>query len=294
MPDFVKRYYEIQSPKLQGKAALKIALLADLHGAVYGHRQDRLLQAIEAEDCDLVLAAGDMILRIRENSFTAAKDLLIPLSKQVPVCYGLGNHEEVFLYDDQPGGEAEAFSVLQHSVYRRKRLPPKEHHLIEDYRTFESALEEAGVILLKNQRVRKSFHSVMVDICGLRVPYSCYHKPFPFGLHASDIELLCGSANQEAFQILIAHSPYFAPAYFTWQADLTVSGHYHGGILRLGKRRGLVSPYLHPFPSYCVGDFHRGDSHLVVSAGLGEHTLPVRLFNPHELVFITVKNPEEA
>ena len=62
---------------------------------------------------------------------------------------------------------------------------------------------------------------------------------------------------------------------------------YHGGMVRLPFFGGVISPDLRLFPKYCRGDFQKGNRHLIVSAGLGEHTLPVRIFNPRELVLIT-------
>ena len=56
-------------------------------------------------------------------------------------------------------------------------------------------------------------------------------------------------------------------------------------MIRLGKR-AVVSPDFTLFPKYGYGMYRRGDSSLIVSAGMGEHTIPIRICNPRELVVV--------
>ena len=67
-----------------------------------------------------------------------------------------------------------------------------------------------------------------------------------------------------------------------------LSGHYHGGVLRLDQNHGLTCPQYLLFPPFCCGEFKKGKQHMIVSAGLGEHTIPVRIHNPRELVLINL------
>ena len=76
-------------------------------------------------------------------------------------------------------------------------------------------------------------------------------------------------------------------------ADLILSGHYHGGVVRLSEHYGLSSPQYLFLPPFCCGDFHKGDQHMIVSAGLGEHTIPLRIHNPRELLVIDIKPSEK-
>lgn len=67
---------------------------------------------------------------------------------------------------------------------------------------------------------------------------------------------------------------------------MTFSGHYHGGMVQLPFLGGVISPDFRIFPKYCKGHFQEGDRHLIVSGGLGEHTIPMRIFNPRELIMV--------
>ncbi|MBO5503943.1 MAG: metallophosphoesterase [Lachnospiraceae bacterium] len=124
-----------------------------------------------------------------------------------------------------------------------------------------------------------------------------------------------GEPNDGAFHILLSHHPRYFPAYAKWGADLTLSGHLHGGIARLPKIGGVISPDPAFFPKYNGGMYelpkragiaqgnHRAaiamnDKHgasgrtdgetstMICSCGMGMHTLPIRVFNPAELTVV--------
>ena len=77
--------------------------------------------------------------------------------------------------------------------------------------------------------------------------------------------------------------------YKKWGADLILSGHYHGGIVRIPGVTGVITPAFEIFPKYS-GDFYReGDTNIVVSKGLGTHTVNVRFLNPAELIVLHLR-----
>ena len=73
---------------------------------------------------------------------------------------------------------------------------------------------------------------------------------------------------------------------------MTVSGHLHGGIIRIPGIGGVISPQARLFPKYDAGHFQKDGRDLVVSRGLGTHTINIRIFNPAELSVIHL-HPEE-
>ncbi|MDE7197816.1 MAG: hypothetical protein K2O15_02920, partial [Lachnospiraceae bacterium] len=85
------------------------------------------------------------------------------------------------------------------------------------------------------------------------------------------------------------HNPVYFDAYEAWGADLVVSGHVHGGIMRLPVLGGVISPALTLFPKYDGGVFYEKESTMILSRGLSSHTLPIRIFNPGELIVIDLK-----
>ena len=94
---------------------------------------------------------------------------------------------------------------------------------------------------------------------------------------------------EHEFQILIAHHPEYASVYNKYEADFIVSGHLHGGLLRLPFIGGVVSPRLR-LPECDAGLMELSDnSKLFVSRGLGSHTIPLRFFNRVEVNFLVLK-----
>ena len=73
---------------------------------------------------------------------------------------------------------------------------------------------------------------------------------------------------------------------FFWHITLNMEIRIFPGILRFGENHGLTCPQYLLFPPYCCGRFQSGKSTMLVSAGLGEHTIPIRLHNPRELLVI--------
>ena len=275
MKSFILKRYDIQSLKIPDGQTVKLMLIADLHGVCYEENQEKLVRVIRAHHPDAVLAAGDMICSRRPDSFRSASAALCRLAEFVPVYYGMGNHELV---------------LMECESARHK----KKQELYRLYTEYEEELAGAGVTILHNERRKLKVGEALLDIAGLDLPMPYYRKLIPKRLTPEELREYVGEADPEAFQVLIAHSPRFGDAYFDWEADLTVSGHYHGGLVRFGEHCGAVSPYYTIFPRYCVGGFARDASYLIVSSGLGEHSIQFRIHNPRELELITLYPQQET
>ncbi len=265
--DFFLESYTISSEKIHPDSGeIRFCFLSDLHGRVFGEHQEKLTRAIDAFSPDGILVGGDMVIGKKEaakESMRPALDLLENLGGRYPVWYAAGNHEHRMRENTQRYGGW--------------------------YPEYEASLESFGVTMLHNESADFSVRGSRFRICGLELEEAYYQKPFSRPLTVRHMEKLLGkkSGNGE-YQILLAHHPGYGDTYFGWGADLILSGHYHGGLLRFSRRRGLISPQFHPFPRYCCGDFDRGTQKMLVSAGLGEHTFPLRIHNPRVLLRITV------
>ena len=147
--------------------------------------------------------------------------------------------------------------------------------------------------ILRNGREDMVLQGEHFCFWGLELPIEYYHKPRSPKLKKEVMEEMIGKPEDKGMQILLAHNPKYGKTYFEWGADLILSGHYHGGVVRLSEHYGLSSPQYLFLPPFCCGDFHKGDQHMIVSAGLGEHTIPLRIHNPRELLVIDIKPSEK-
>ncbi|MBQ7372595.1 MAG: metallophosphoesterase [Blautia sp.] len=260
MKTFRVKRYDIVSPKIPAKKTLRMALLADQHNVCFGEENEQLLRTLREEHPDVVLLAGDMICRRELDAVQGIERFLCRLAEEFPVYYGMGNHES---YEVESG---EAW-----------------------YIEYERRLRKAGVICLHNRQTQVTIGSLTLHIAGLELPLDCYRKPFPLHPSLYSLTKRIGDPAETGLNILIAHNPMFADTYFQWGADVIVSGHYHGGVLRFTEHCGAVSPQMRIFPRYCCGLFQKGKQYLVVSPGLGEHTVTMRIHNPRELILLTLK-----
>lgn len=84
--------------------------------------------------------------------------------------------------------------------------------------------------------------------------------------------------------IVLAHEPQYLQNYTNAGADLVLTGHAHGGQIRLPFVGGIVAPDQGFLPEYTSGKYNSADTEMIVSRGLGNSIIPVRLFNYPEVV----------
>ena len=101
-------------------------------------------------------------------------------------------------------------------------------------------------------------------------------------------------SSEKDFSILLAHNPLYFPVYADYGADLTFSGHVHGGLVRLPFLGGILSPDRTLFPRYTRGVYEKEKSRIIVSPGIGG--IRLRVFNQPTLYVVTLvrKDPEDA
>lgn len=258
---FTVTHYDLNTSKLEKD--MKIVVLSDLHNCSYGENNRKILQTIAQEQPDLILVAGDILVGKEKVPTTVAESFMNDVIKIAPVYYANGNHEQ-----------------------RMKEQPEKYGAIYEEYKR---KITEAGSIFLENEMATISWGEEQVNIRGLEIPLRCYKKIAKETLTSQEITDKIGSADLEKFEILIAHNPVYAEEYANWGADLILSGHLHGGIVRIPFWRGVISPQIKLFPKYSGGRYKVKDSDLIVSRGLGTHTIKIRLFNVPEVVVLHIK-----
>ena len=94
-------------------------------------------------------------------------------------------------------------------------------------------------------------------------------------------------ADDNTFHLLLFHGGNFFDQLSPYGYDLILSGHTHGGIVRLPFLGGVFSNTGSLFPKYDAGLFHQGSSSIIISRGLGDARIP-RFNNPPEIVCITL------
>ena len=92
----------------------------------------------------------------------------------------------------------------------------------------------------------------------------------------------------DCLTVLLSHRPELFDTYVQKGVNLVFSGHAHGGQIRIPFVGGLVAPGQGLFPKYDAGVFAQGNTTLIVSRGLGNSIIPLRINNRPEIVIVTL------
>lgn len=271
---FGETFYTLESRKIE--EPVRLILLTDLHQKSFGSGNEELIGRVEALKPDAILIAGDMVNK-KKTDWDCAVELCGKLADIAPVYYGLGNHENTALYGSDLNKdflEASA-DVLGES---QEDFAP----LVRDKEAWD-ALEKTGVHLVQNSSETVELNGNSVEIGGVSTNLSSF---WPY---SGQFITRFSDSSPDRFKILICHCPDVAARYLSDAAiDLAVSGHNHGGLIRIPGKGGLISASLELFPEYDAGLFELDSMSLLVSRGLGGHGLVPRVFNQPELVVLDI------
>lgn len=251
----------ISSPKI--KKDKTFVFLSDLHDNSFGPGNEILLGAIDQARPDGVLIGGDMMVTKGVGDLSPSLALLRRLAARYPVYYGNGNHESRLRWERELYGR-------RYEAYRRQLEAWGVHYLEND-----SALWQEDVVIsgadLDQRFYRKAF----------------FRKPEP--MKSGYLRARLGDADEKRFQILMIHSPLYFKNCADWGADLTLCGHFHGGTIRLPLLGGVMTPQYQFFLPWCAGEFQREGKRMIVSRGLGTHSINIRLNNLPQLAVVHLK-----
>ena len=247
--------------QLKGKSLI---FLSDYHEAIEGQLNDRIIKKIDSVKPAAILLGGDMLNgKNPMEDVTPSADLIIGLAEKYPVYYAFGNHEKKVISD----------------YYGTK-------HLWDEY---TEKLGDSAHFLLNECVSLESIGLGNVTLYGLDIPLEYYSRFSYPKLDSYNISGMLGKRKPGEYSILLAHTPDFIDGYADWDADLVLSGHFHGGLVRLPLLGGLVSPRLRLFPKYDYGRYRSGDTTMIVTNGIGQHSLKIRIGNIPEIVVLDFK-----
>lgn len=240
------------------ESPLRLVLISDLHGKSFGKDNARLIAKIQEQTPDAIFLVGDMLdKKADEADVQSLLALTEKLLEIAPVFFSMGNHEQVYLKTNA---------------------------------TLLDRVAQTGAVV-----VNDSYVDVTVAGQPLRIGGTMGHG-FAFGrteeefTSSPEYVFLKAFENTELPKICLAHMPdtfIFNGAYTLWDVDLVLSGHTHGGLVRLPFIGGLYAPMQGLFPEYDRGHFRLGTHmQMVITSGLAGHGLLPRVNNPPEIAVI--------
>lgn len=246
----------IQLPKL--KKDCKFVMLSDLHNKVYGKDNETILKEIRVAQPDFVVFVGDLVTSHVNESIEPGVRLMNAISKEYQVYYAMGNHEtKIRTHRDDFGNRFD--ELLQRIEHPNVTILRDEHCVLPEYGICITGLELERTFFARFKK-----------------------KQLPKG----HVENHVGKVDDLYCNILLAHNPIYFDEYVEWGADLVLSGHVHGGVMRLPFIGGVISPAYTLFPKYDGGIFRKNQTTMLLGRGMGAHTIPLRFFNPAELYVV--------
>lgn len=232
---------------------VKILHISDLHNKAFGRNQCYIRRVVLDEKPDVIFITGDLVHN-KQNS--SAKRLIQVLSRLGPIYFVPGNHE----------------------------------YMAGNYDEFGEWLLDHNVCVLQNKLVKTTIKDCILKIYGLDDPMALGHKK----MYACDIkralEVLDSKAInvENSVKILLVHRPELLDIYSEYEFDFVFSGHAHGGQFRIPFLGGFIAPNQGLFPKYSEGVLSQNNTVEIISRGLGNSVIPLRINNHPEIVVVTI------
>ncbi|MEX1378215.1 MAG: metallophosphoesterase [Eubacteriales bacterium] len=249
----VTRNYNVESDKIQNE--ITIAVAADLHNQFVGEDQQKLIKRLEKAQPDIILMPGDM------TNSPYAIDGMVSFMKQAaeiaPCYYVIGNHE----------------------------------YWSGEYQKILDIVEQTGVVVLRSEMTQLDIAGSTIELYGVDDwDANIWDATYKEKNWAAHLDEMWTENDENTFRILMSHRPERVEDYKEYEYDLIVSGHAHGGQVRIPFfLNGLYAPDQGWFPKYAGGEYQISDATtMIVSRGIYNYPNMPRIYNPSEIVIITI------
>lgn len=250
----VVRRYEINTPKIDPDDSIRIVLISDLHNHIYGENQCKIVSLIKKQKPDIIALAGDMA--DDRVPIIGTELFLAGVQGIAPIYYVTGNHE--FWSDD---------------IDNIKRI-----------------ISEHNVTILENDYEQIDFGNSAIIIGGVDDPAIIKFKEPGYDWEKEFYNAFSHFSDYPEFKVLLTHRPELIDVYLKTDFDLVLSGHSHGGQVRIPFiLNGLYAPNQGWFPKYAGGMYNHDKLIQIVSRGVSYNPKMPRVFNPPEIVVVDIK-----
>ncbi|WP_313758081.1 metallophosphoesterase [Tissierella sp.] len=250
----VTRKYKVKTDKFLGNQSIRIVLISDLHSHVYGKNQSKIANKIKKQNPDIIALAGD--IADDKVPIEGTKLFLKAIKDIAPIFYVTGNHE---IWT----GEVD--------------------YIKEVFRSF-------NINVLENDYKEVNVNGVKLVIGGVDDPYIISYKRLESDWYKEIYKAFLNIDSSSSYKILLSHRPEEVNLYNSLPFDMVLSGHSHGGQLRIPFiLNGLFAPDQGFFPKYAGGVYEHENYTHIVSRGVSFNPRLPRIFNPPEIVVIDIQ-----
>ena len=239
----------------------RVVVVADLHGKEYGLENKQLIKKVRVQQPDAIILLGDLFPSApNEEDLTYVLPLTEKLQDIAQVSFAMGNHERE--YTKQYGGE------------------------------WIESVKNSGAIVLDEEWADVNINGNTIRMGGT-MGHGYYFGRSVAAYEASpEYQVLSALEKSPYPAILLAHMPETVCLSFgkeVWHIDLVLSGHTHGGVIRIPGKGGLYAPMEGWWPKYDYGEMMLNDQmRIIITSGLSGHDNVPRIFNLPEICVVNL------
>lgn len=258
--------------------AYKFLYISDFHNSHNPAIFDMIKANIDMhEDIKDVVSGGDMITHGKKRGRIGCKNFFVLLDilkrKNINFIYGYGNHEERVLHRN----ENTKFKV------RNKDL----NFYNQEIKKYDVKYFDYDKIALTDD----------INIYEINLNHDFYKKNISYDKIKNRMDddiikdlMKIDDIDKTKYNIIISHNPDYSEKLIDFGFDLVLSGHHHGGLIRLPKIGAIISPELTIHPPYTKGQYKYLSKDIVASNGLYDHSIGLRFLNIPEMYVININN----
>ena len=252
--------YDITSGDLSTEFdGYRIAHISDFHNAIFSEDNSKLIDMLKEAKPDIIAITGDIIDSRRTDidvSFAFVEEVI----EIAPCYYVTGNHEA---------------------------------RVSDEYAALKDKMSEVGVTILENDTLTIEREDAFIEIIGLEDPTFSVS-----GTTAEEAEVVADvlpklTTADDNFTLLLSHKPEFFEIYVENDIDLVLSGHTHAGQFIIPFVGGLIAPGQGFFPELDSGLFEKDDTTMIISRGIGNSIIPLRINNRPEIILIELHSVDK-
>lgn len=232
----------------------KIVQISDFHNTKSKTLTNNLIKQIKEQKPNIIVLTGDLI-DSNKTDVQVVINFITKINNIAPIYYVSGNHEAN----------------------------------LSNYQKIKEQLEENKVIILENKTEVLKINESEINLIGINDPRMA-NENVVSDSEIIKVELNNAKYNENKYSILLSHRPELFDTYVEKNLDLILTGHAHGGQIRIPFVGALIAPNQGFFPKYTSGMFTKNKTTMIVSRGIGNSILPFRINNKPELVVITLNN----
>lgn len=247
--------YTLKTDMLDSGSSVVIVLISDLHSTIHGADQQPLIEKVRRQKPDLILLSGD--IADDDVPIKGTQMLLSGICDIAPVYYVTGNHE----------------------------------YWSSDVQSIKDEIQSFGVTILSDSYEQIEINGNKIIVAGIEDPDKGRYEAPGYDQSQAMEKAFRELDRIDIYKVLIAHRPENIKSYCQYSFDLVLSGHAHGGQVRIPYLlNGLCAPNQGLFPKYAGGLYEHGSLVHIVSRGLSIDPRMPRIFNPPELVTISIES----